>query len=90
MAWASPTVFRRRITSVRKIFRFQKNSYLSQVSTEVTTDGKPVPHMIEWRGGFGDFTVANAVRQPADRCTSTWRSNKLRGADVPAPPRTAR
>ena len=45
--------------SVRKVFRFQKNSYLSMVSTEVTLDGKPLPHMIQWRGGFGDLTVAN-------------------------------
>jgi YidC/Oxa1 family membrane protein insertase len=46
-------------TTVRKVFRFQKNSYLLQVSTEATIDGKPVPHMIEWRGGFGDLTVGN-------------------------------
>jgi len=48
-------------TSVRKVFRFQKNSYLLQVSTEVAIDGQAVPHMIEWRGGFGDFTVTSAV-----------------------------
>jgi YidC/Oxa1 family membrane protein insertase len=46
-------------TSVRKTFRFQKNSYLSKITTEVTIDGKPVPHRIEWRGGFGDLTVDN-------------------------------
>jgi YidC/Oxa1 family membrane protein insertase len=50
-------------TTVRKSFRFEKNSYLSQVSTEVTVDGKPIPHMIQWRGGFGDFTIAT----PADK-----------------------
>jgi YidC/Oxa1 family membrane protein insertase len=48
-------------TSVRKVFRFQKNSYLMQVSTEVASDGQAVPHFIEWRGGFGDFTVTSAV-----------------------------
>ena len=48
-------------TSVRKVFRFQKASYLSTVSTEVTVDGKPVPHMIQWRGGFGDLTIVNAA-----------------------------
>src|SRR5271157_5786482 len=48
-------------TSVRKVFRFEKNSYLLHVSTEVSTDGEAVPHMIEWRGGFGDFTVTSAV-----------------------------
>ena len=43
--------------SVRKQFRFEKNSYLARVSTEVTTDGKPTPHALEWRGGFGDLTI---------------------------------
>src|SRR5450759_2004017 len=47
--------------SVRKVFRFQKASYLSMVSTEVTLDGKPVPHMIQWRGGFGDLTLSGAA-----------------------------
>ena len=45
---------------VRKVVRFQKNSYLSMVSTEVKLDGKPLPAMIQWRGGFGDLTVATA------------------------------
>jgi YidC/Oxa1 family membrane protein insertase len=44
---------------VRKVFHFQKDSYLSEVATQVTLDGKPLPGMIEWRGGFGDFTVPN-------------------------------
>jgi YidC/Oxa1 family membrane protein insertase len=46
-------------TSIRKVIRFEKNSYISRITTEVTTDGKPVPHMIQWRGGFGDITIAN-------------------------------
>ena len=46
-------------TSVHKSFRFQKNSYLSQVSSEVSTDGQAVTHMIQWRGGFGDLTISN-------------------------------
>jgi YidC/Oxa1 family membrane protein insertase len=45
---------------VRKVIRFQKNNYLSMVSTEATLDGRPLPHMLQWRGGFGDFTVAAA------------------------------
>jgi YidC/Oxa1 family membrane protein insertase len=48
-------------TSVRKVFRFEKNSYLLHVSTEAAVDGQAVLHMIEWRGGFGDFTVTSAV-----------------------------
>jgi YidC/Oxa1 family membrane protein insertase len=47
--------------SVRKVFRFQKASYLSTVSTEVTLDGKALPHMIQWRGGFGDLTITSAA-----------------------------
>ena len=46
-------------TQVHKTFRFEKNSYLSKVTTDVTVDGRPIQSMIEWRGGFGDFTVAN-------------------------------
>jgi YidC/Oxa1 family membrane protein insertase len=46
-------------TSVRKTFRFQKDSYRAEVTAEVTIDGRPVSSMIEWRGGFGDLTVDN-------------------------------
>ena len=45
--------------AVRKVFRFEKDQYISKVSTEVTLDGKPLPHMIQWRGGFGDLTIAS-------------------------------
>lgn len=48
-------------TTVRKTFRFEKSSYLARVNTSVVNDGKPVSHMIEWRGGFGDHTVANSA-----------------------------
>ncbi len=47
--------------TARKTFRFQKNSYLAQISSELTTDGKPVAHMLEWRCGFGDLTVPTAA-----------------------------
>ena len=46
-------------TTVRKTFRFQKDSYLSQVTSEVKIDGQPVNSALQWRGGFGDFTVTN-------------------------------
>ncbi|MCX6627201.1 MAG: membrane protein insertase YidC, partial [Candidatus Solibacter sp.] len=47
--------------SVRKAFRFEKDKYISTVSTEVTLDGKVLPHMLQWRGGFGDLTIAGAA-----------------------------
>jgi len=46
---------------VRKVLRFQKNSYLSMVSCEVTLDGKHIPHLLQWRGGFGDLTLTNTA-----------------------------
>lgn len=52
----------------RKSFRFAKNSYLSQVTSEVTENGVGIPHLLEWRGGFGDFTVLN--RQAAQQSVS--------------------
>ncbi len=44
---------------VKKSFRFEKNSYIARVTSEVTIDGKPVPNMLQWRGGFGDFSIPN-------------------------------
>jgi YidC/Oxa1 family membrane protein insertase len=44
----------------RKSFRFEQDSYLSQVSTEVLREGRAVPHLLAWRGGFGDATVPKA------------------------------
>ncbi|MSV28514.1 MAG: membrane protein insertase YidC [Bryobacterales bacterium] len=46
---------------VRKSFRFRKDSYLAQVTSEVFEGGAPVPHLLAWRGGFGDLSVLNAV-----------------------------
>jgi YidC/Oxa1 family membrane protein insertase len=42
-----------------KSFQFRKSSYLVDVSTEVTQGGNPLPHQIEWRGGFGDMGATN-------------------------------
>ena len=43
----------------KKSFRFEKNSYLVGVSSEVTQNGTAVPHSLTWRGGFGDPRIAN-------------------------------
>ncbi|HEY1218557.1 MAG: membrane protein insertase YidC [Bryobacteraceae bacterium] len=48
-------------TSVHKTFRFRRDSYLCEVSSEVTVDQRPLTNAIEWRGGFGDLTVSNAA-----------------------------
>jgi YidC/Oxa1 family membrane protein insertase len=47
--------------AVHKAIKFEQKGYLSSISTTATLDGKPLPHMIEWRGGFGDLTVVGAT-----------------------------
>ena len=49
--------------TARKTFHFQRNQYVAQVSTEVSERGAPLPHVIEWRGGFGDPSVVNPSAQ---------------------------
>lgn len=44
----------------RKVFSFERNSYKSRVETEVTEGGARLPHLLAWRGGFGDLSVSNA------------------------------
>lgn len=65
------------------------SSYIVQLDSEVSYDGKPLPHAIAWRGGFGDDTVYNA----ATRVLVIFRtggkmqslaSNKVGNPDNPA------
>jgi len=44
---------------VRKVFQFSRQSYLSKVHSSVTRQGVSAPHLLAWRGGFGDPTVEN-------------------------------
>jgi YidC/Oxa1 family membrane protein insertase len=45
----------------KKGFRFTQKSYLVSVTSEVTQNGTAVPHLLTWRGGFGDPTLRNPV-----------------------------
>ncbi|MBI2680557.1 MAG: membrane protein insertase YidC [Candidatus Solibacter usitatus] len=47
-------------TQARKSFHFQKDSYLVRISSEVLDTTIPVPHLLAWRGGFGDSALPNA------------------------------
>ncbi len=47
----------------KKTFQFSKSGYLSKIETEVTIDGVPTDHLIQWRGGFGDPTVLNRTTE---------------------------
>jgi YidC/Oxa1 family membrane protein insertase len=47
----------------KKTFQFSKDGYLPQIATEVTQNGVPVDHLIQWRGGFGDRTSLNRIAE---------------------------
>ena len=53
-------------STARKSFRFLRNSYLSQVSSEVRENNTGVPHLLAWRGGFGDLNVTRQRRRSED------------------------
>lgn len=44
----------------KKSFRFQKNKYLADFSSELKDGGAAIAHRVTWRGGFGDASVFNA------------------------------
>ncbi|MCW5982942.1 MAG: membrane protein insertase YidC [Bryobacteraceae bacterium] len=46
--------------SFRKSFQFREDSYLIEVTSEALENGRPVPHLLAWRAGFGDTTVPHA------------------------------
>jgi YidC/Oxa1 family membrane protein insertase len=70
-------------STARKSFRFLKNSYLAQVTSEVAENGSPVPHLLAWRGGFGDKSVVgrNATQKTLHYNTA---DNKLIEKDAGA------
>jgi len=51
--------------AARKRFRFTQG-YLAEVETSVLLDGRPLPHRLAWRGGFGEHAdQSNDVGAPA-------------------------
>ncbi len=47
------------VVSARKEFRFRRNSYVVEVSSQVHQNGNPVEHELAWRGSFGDHTLTD-------------------------------
>jgi len=45
----------------RKSFQFDPNRYRMQFRSELRDQNRALPHLVAWRGGFGDFTVPNAL-----------------------------
>lgn len=48
-------------TSIHKSFQFSKDSYRVNVKSVVLANNNPVPHLLLWRGGFGDQKVHAAA-----------------------------
>lgn len=46
-------------TRAVKRFQFEQALYRGRFYSEVSSRGRPVPHHLAWRGGFGDKTVHN-------------------------------
>ncbi|MDX2151290.1 MAG: membrane protein insertase YidC [Bryobacteraceae bacterium] len=46
--------------AAKKSLRFAKASYLTQIESTVTENGQQIPHLLAWRGGFGDASVPKA------------------------------
>jgi YidC/Oxa1 family membrane protein insertase len=49
--------------TAHKSFEFQRDSYLLTVTSSVDLNGQPLPHLLAWRGGFGDLAVPNPSSQ---------------------------
>jgi YidC/Oxa1 family membrane protein insertase len=48
-------------TVAKKVFSFQHDGYMMQFADEVKLDGTGVPHLVQWRAGFGDMAVPAAA-----------------------------
>ena len=64
-------------THATKTFALERSGYMVQYSDEVTLNGAPLPHLVEWRGGFGDMAVQAAAGQQATIYYDT-ENNKLK------------
>jgi YidC/Oxa1 family membrane protein insertase len=76
--------------AVSKTIKFDR-SYIIEVETSVTLDGKPLGHGIGWRGGFGDITGYKAAQQVQVFYSSAGKFqllpyNKLGTPNAPATP----
>jgi YidC/Oxa1 family membrane protein insertase len=49
--------------TAQKTFKFQQDGYLLQIESTALVNGQPLPHLLAWRGGFGDMAVPNPSSQ---------------------------
>ncbi|HWE48536.1 MAG TPA: membrane protein insertase YidC [Bryobacteraceae bacterium] len=67
-------------TVASKTFKFQPNTTLVQYADDVAMNGSGVPHLVQWRGGFGDMAVQSAAGQQATIRYDTEKQKLLRDA----------
>ena len=48
-------------TTATKNFVFQRDGYMVKFSDDVRLNGAGIPHLVQWRGGFGDMAVNGAA-----------------------------
>ncbi len=48
-------------TTAKKTFAFQHDGYMVQFADEVKLNGMELPHLVQWRAGFGDMAVPAAA-----------------------------
>jgi YidC/Oxa1 family membrane protein insertase len=65
-------------THATKTFALQPSGYMVQYSDEVTQSGAGIPHLVQWRGGFGDMAVQSAAGQQATIHYDLEKSKLLR------------
>jgi YidC/Oxa1 family membrane protein insertase len=69
-------------TTAHKTFSFTRDGYLVQYADEVKLGSTPLPHLMQWRAGFGDMAVNNAsahqenIRYELDRGKLVTQSAK--------------
>ncbi len=70
----------------RKSVTFRRDSYMSHVTSEVRNSGQPKPHLVYWRGGFGDSSVVGAAAsQSSVRYDQADGFHQLSAGDVRDP-----
>jgi YidC/Oxa1 family membrane protein insertase len=52
-------------TSAKKVFAFQRDSYMVEYADEAKLGGAGLPHLVQWRAGFGDMAVNSAAGHQA-------------------------
>lgn len=77
------------VTASRKTFEFGKDRYLTNITSTVTQNNNTVPHLLAWRGGFGDQTVTNPATaehtlffNPADNKLTTQEAKTAKDGPV--------